>query len=379
MSKDQDEVPEEYFGNDATDVEAEDDTSGGSDADPWNPDLIRIHTKSYSLRHITDMIKDGEIDLAPDFQRQYVWKDAQRSGLIESILLGIPLPSFYFNEDKNGALQVVDGVQRITTIDLFTRDTFALGDVVYLKTLRGTVWSGLDPILRRRFQSTQIVVHVIDPQTPYRVKFDIFRRINTGGTPLSAQEIRHCMSHERSRGFLRDIVKMPVFRDVMGSKVVNHPRMAANEIALRLVAFHISTVEDYQRFASLDAFLGSVTEMLDDRSKISDARLEELKTLAERALTNAKTALGEYAFRKRYPGSDRRNPINRTLVESWGKVFAEADPRVVLARKFDLELAARRLFADATFANSISGSTGDSGKVRTRMDMVRATVEAVLA
>ena len=105
---------------------------------PWDPEKIRIHTKHYSLRQVVDMITEGDIDIAPDFQRQFVWKSWQHSGLIESLLLGIPLPSFYFSEDSMGQLQVVDGVQRLTTIYQYVREkAFKLGKVTYLHELEG--------------------------------------------------------------------------------------------------------------------------------------------------------------------------------------------------------------------------------------------------
>ncbi|MFM7204347.1 MAG: DUF262 domain-containing protein [Myxococcota bacterium] len=111
---------EEYFGNLPTGIEAEEEpTSDGEPHDspqPWDPDKIRVHTKHYSLRQLVDMIRDEDLDLAPDFQRQYVWKAQQRSDLIESLLIGIPIPSFYLNEEKDGKMQVVDGVQRLSTI-----------------------------------------------------------------------------------------------------------------------------------------------------------------------------------------------------------------------------------------------------------------------
>ena len=183
----------EYFENKDTDVEVEDDPNPrGSDPEPWDPEKIRIHTKHYSLRQVVDMVGDRDLDLAPDFQRGYVWKESQRGSLIESLLLGIPLPSFYFNEDPDGRMQVVDGVQRLTTITKFvTGESFELRELTYLHDLEGRAFAQLDGVFRRRLLGSQFVAHVIDPQTPYRVKFDIFRRLNTGGTPLSAQEIRH--------------------------------------------------------------------------------------------------------------------------------------------------------------------------------------------
>ena len=195
------EVREEYFESQATGVEVETEVSPPLDEpEPWDPEKIRIHTKHYSLRQLVDMIADSDIDLAPDFQRHYVWKPRQRWSLIESLLLGIPLPSFYFNENTSGRLQVVDGVQRLTTIFQYVnKKVFKLGHVTYLHDLEGQGFDDLAAMFRRRLNSAQFVAHVIDPQTPYRVKFEIFRRINTGGSPLSAQEIRHCMSGGRSR------------------------------------------------------------------------------------------------------------------------------------------------------------------------------------
>lgn len=370
-----DEPKQEYVGNEPTDVEVEDPEQGVT-RDPWDPDLIRIHTRSYSLRQLVDMIEDGDVDLAPDFQRHYVWKDPQRWGLVESLLLGIPLPSFYFNEDRDGRLQVVDGVQRLTTVHRFYKDQIPLGKLTYLR-LEGRTFSMLDAPLRRRLQSTQLVAHVIDPQTPYRVKFDVFKRINTGGTPLSAQEIRHCMSLDRSRAFLRRLVALPEFGAVMGPTVLKHPRMAAQELALRLIAFHVLPLEQYRAFASLDAFLGEVTDQLD--RAVSDQRLDELAALAATGLQNALAVFGAHAFRKWPEGSSRLNPINRTLVESWGHALSLREPALVSLRAQPLQARARQMMATCqAFIASISGGTGDSQKLETRMTLVAEAVDEVL-
>ncbi len=191
---------------------------------PWDPNDIRVTTKPFSLRHIADMIADGELDLAPDFQRRMIWKNTQKSRLIESILLRIPLPAFYFNEERDGKLQVVDGVQRLTAIYEFARGPLPsaaaqagesgrllLEDLQYLGTLEGRSYDQLEPSLRRRFDNTQIFINIIDPQTPDALKFDIFRRINTGGSPLNSQEIRHCISNDASRKFLKRCVESAAF------------------------------------------------------------------------------------------------------------------------------------------------------------------------
>ena len=371
------EVRQEYFESQPTGVEVEDNTSPTSNTDPWDPEQIRIHTRHFSLRQIIDMIEDKDIDLAPDFQRQYVWKGPQRWGLIESIMLGIPLPSFYFNEDRSGKLQVVDGVQRLTTIQMFVKNEFKLDQMAYLTGLDNLAYKDLDGVFRRRFQQTQIVAHVIDPQTPYRLKFDVFKRINTGGTPLSAQEIRHCMSLDRSRDFLKRLVNMSEFKAVMGSAVLNHPRMADREIALRLVAFHILSLDDYFGYDSLDEFLGKATELI-DRS-LSEEELNRVALLARNALINARAVFGEYAFRKWAFDVTSRNPINRTLVESWGTALARYQPEDIARVAPELQVRARRMMSDdEDFIHSINGSTGDRHKVKFRMTRVAAEIASLL-
>src|ERR1700680_3434373 len=117
------EIREEHFENEPTGVEAELDDGQFLTVRPWDPEAIRVGTKQFSLRNILDLIDDGDLELAPDFQRNMVWKARQKSRLIESVLLQIPLPAFYFAEDTNGMMRVVDGLQRLSTIHSYVRGT----------------------------------------------------------------------------------------------------------------------------------------------------------------------------------------------------------------------------------------------------------------
>ena len=372
------EVPEEYFENQATGVEVEvDDSATPYDPEPWDPEKIRIHTKHYSLRNVVDMIADRDIDLAPDFQRNYIWKPRQQWGLIESLLLGIPLPSFYFNENNSGKLQVVDGVQRLTTIFRYVhKKDFKLGSVAYLDELNGLGFDDLSAMLKRRLRNAQFVAHVIDPQTPYRVKFDIFRRINTCGSPLSAQEIRHCMSGNRSREFLKELAVDESFSTATGRALHNHPRMADREVVLRFVAFRLFTPDEYAKHGSFDEFLAAATRQLDDPACDS---LDKVRADFVHAMTNSFAVFHDYAFRKQPRGIDRRNPINRALFETWGTVLADYDAHTVRARAKELvKRSSDMMTDDSDFIGSISGSTGDPRNVRTRFRKVRDTVREVL-
>lgn len=378
------------------DVELEidvEDTSGrGEDIKPWDPAKIRITTKNFSLRDVVDQIQDGDIDLAPDFQREYVWQARQRTRLIESILLGIPLPAFYFNQDDDGTYQVVDGVQRLSTISLFMRNEHALNaaDLEYLTTLDGLTYEQLDAGSLRRFRATQIVVHVIEPQTPDEVKFDIFNRVNTLGSPLSAQEIRHAMSKERSRKFIGELADAEEFdkatdnqywRRIDGVRVRHSARMTNRELALRFCAFRKSSIEDYRVYSSLDAFLIDFTKRIDDMStqpRLTDDELAELAAAFKRGMTNAHQILGPAAFRRWPPSQIRRGPINRAVFEAQANALADYPLNELLPRKDRITELFRAAFDDPAYLRAVTVGTGDFAKVALRLGETRRLVEVAL-
>lgn len=380
-----DAVIEELFENRPTDVEAEGDTDSPGDAsliDPYDPSLIRVDPKMFSLRNILDMIDEDDLDLAPDFQRLKVWKPWQKSRLIESILLRIPLPAFYFSTDPNGRLLVVDGVQRLTTVFDFVRggadkkSWFPLSDLEYLenevggqmyKQLEGTSWA-------KRINTTQIVANVIDPQTPTAVKFDIFRRINTGGTPLAAQEIRHCMSGPRSRDLLKRLSISKEFDLATGGRLSGHPRMADREMVLRVLAFRLQgPFESDSKVGSLEAMLNAATAQID--SDLSTERMAAFETDFLRSMVLARDLFGSHAFRKWPPWTDKLFPVNRALFEVWGVVLAEAPHEKIVRSKEKLLIAYRNLFAeDNFFVSSVSTGTSDPKKILYRFGVVRELV-----
>lgn len=374
-------------------VADEDSGRDESSVKPWDPGKIRISTKNFSLRDVVDQINDGELFLAPDFQRDYVWKQRQRTRLVESILLGIPLPAFYFNQDSDGRYQVVDGVQRLSTISLFMRGGHVLDevDLEYLKQLHGLAYSQLDPASVRRFRSTQIVVHVIEPQTPDEVKYDIFGRVNTLGSPLSAQEIRHAMSKDRSRSFLKSLAESEDFdratqwsfwRREAGGRVRYSGRMANRELALRFCAFRHHADEDYRKHSSMDAFLVEYTRRLDLCSEkgegISDEALGTLLGDFRRSMDNAYHVLGNGAFRRWPPGQARRGPINRAVFESQAVALADYRLEELMAKREVVVAALRALFNEPDYARAVTVGTGDPIAVQRRLERPKQVLAEIM-
>jgi hypothetical protein len=362
-------VREEYFDNEATGVEVEDlETATGIER-PWNPADIRVATRQFSLRNVLDMVEDGDLELAPDFQRNKVWKERQKSRLVESVLLQIPLPAFYFAEDATGMMRVVDGLQRLSTIHGFVLGNpgFKLVDLEYLRTEEGRRFDELPSAWRRRLLNSQIVVHVIDPTTPASVKYDIFKRINTGGTPLNAQEVRHCMSQPRSRDFLRRCTELDSFDTATGGRFRGHVRMDDREVALRFCAFYLNGVEGYAAVGSMDTFLEQMTASLDSPALVSDDELDRLYRAFAAAMENSYTVFGQHAFRKWPLGSESRNPINRPLFETWSVTLSRYEHDDLVRRRDHIVARAREAMTyQRPYVDAITTSTGDAKKVRLR-------------
>ncbi len=378
------------------DLEDEDTGSGSAAVKPWDPKKIRITTNNFTLREVADQINEGDIDLAPDFQRDFVWKQRQRTRLVESILLGIPLPAFYFNQDIDGTYQVVDGVQRLSTVRLFMSDGHVLKveDLEYLKDLKDHTYSQMDPAMTRRFRTTQIVVHVIEPQTPDEIKYDIFGRVNTLGSPLSAQEIRHAMSKKRSRDFLYGLVHLSSFDDAternfwrlspdgLGTFVRDSKRMADRELALRFCAFSSFSDTEYRQYPNLDAFLVEFTRRIDGRSDtgnaISDEQLEVLRQRFDRAMVNARDVLGKAAFRRWSLKEGRRGPINRAVFESHAVALADYPLEQLLPRAEDIVTAFRKAFDDDNYKRAVTVGTGDPVSIGVRLNRTREILAEIL-
>lgn len=291
----------------------------------YGPDDIFVENKPFSLKQINDLIEDNDIELSPDFQRNFIWDETRQSRLIESIFLGLPLPSIYLSQYRDGRLTIVDGLQRIMTITRFLSNKLRLSNLEYLDECNGKNYSQLkeyfSPLRMRRFGQTQIMCFVIDYRSPNKLKFDLFRRLNTGGKPLNNQEIRNCLSRPNLRRALKEMVKTDAFKQATGYSVKDN-RMEAQEAALRFLYFYVN----YDiRNASLSFYNGNMEDTLDNAVEFFNdyEKISEILPVYEKALRDSFSLFGEQTFRKVYKGQTRRSQVNKLLMLSVSVLMAK--------------------------------------------------------
>lgn len=266
-----------------------------------------IKTDGYpiSIGEWISMYERGELDIHPEFQRFYRWSDAQKSSLIESILLGIPLPAIFVSQRADGVWDVVDGLQRLSTIFQFVgilRDekkkpvkALTLQSTKYLPDLDGVKWEAQDPkkslasdlqlLVKRSKISASIVLKESDEST----KYDLFERLNTGGSQLSPQEVRNCLLVMVNSSFFEWLRALPKDDNfILTTSLSDRPLEEAYdlELVLRFILLSTMSEDEVSRVRDVGNFLTErMTEVAMDkkfkRAAVSKLFSETFAILAE--------------------------------------------------------------------------------------------------
>jgi hypothetical protein len=309
---------------------------------------IKVEREQYSIFELNRKYKKKDVILDPEFQRGYVWNAKQKSELIESVIMGIPLPIFYLNETKEGKLVVVDGRQRLSTFFLFLDNEFKLKDLRILIELNGKKFSELDGKLQSNLEDFQLIAQVIKPPTPDRIKFDIFDRVNRGGTPLNQQEMRNALYQGKSTQLLEKLARNNIFKKAT-TYSINERRMKDRYIILRFLTFFLwrnkelidanGTLIEYKN--DIDDFLGKSMEYINSLDEHSIIELEAKFILS---MQNNYLLFGQNAFR-RVSYNGQRNPVNMLLFESFGYLFSDISNEYCLENKEKIKSISNEILA----------------------------------
>ena len=360
---------------DSLGVESENSESNEPITDPFDPSKVKVDREPMSIFQVLRKMSLDEIILNPDFQRNLVWDPMRRSRLIESILLRIPLPAFYLDGVEANRWIVIDGLQRLSTLeDFVTKQRFTLYGLEYLTSIEGRTFAELPRGMQRDIEETQVTLFIIRPETPPEVKFTIFYRINTGGLVLTPQEIRHALFQGQATKLLQALSEIDEFKDATENSI-SDTRMDARECILRYLAFHIHAYTTYSK-ADLNSFL---SKSMKDINALSSVKIKVLTDDFRDAMVRAQRILGRYAFRKFTMGAGRRGPINKALFESWTNVLQDYDPEALFSNREKILLKlSDMLSSDLEYERSLSTGTGSIRSVQARFKGAHRAIQEAL-
>lgn len=287
---------------------------------PFDPTKIKISMAPMALESLVKRLKNGEIDLNTDFQRKGgLWSKVKKSQLIESLLLKIPLPAFYFDGSDEGKWLIIDGLQRITAINEFiVEKTLKLEGLEFFNDLNHLGYDDLPRQFARRIDESTLIAYTVNEGTPVNVKYNIFKRLNTGGLELFPQEIRHALYQGEANALLKRLALSEEFLKVTCHSIKTD-RMLDQEFILRFIAVCYYGVDKYNGIP--EKYLN---ETMDYINGLKPGKIKDIEAKFKITMNAVYHIFGNAAFRKMAPDG-RRRPINKAIYEMWCKAIFDLD------------------------------------------------------
>jgi len=341
------------------DTRIEDASEGG--IYPYDPayESIEIGEDPFSVFEYLRQLDKGKITIQPDFQRNQVWNVVQKSKFIESIILNFPLPPIYLNETRESKYIVIDGLQRSTALRQFYNGEFALKGLEALPKYNGSKFKGLPETLQSKFENKKLTVFVLKPSTPIVVIYDLFNRINTGGTQLNKQEVRNCIYIGNSTRLLKELSEKSYFKLAIDYGVKD-TRMKDREVVLRYLSFRWF---DYR-----DKYNGDMSDYVESAMKrinqLTEDEIQPMKDDFERVMKKSYNIWGRNNFR--IPTDFTRGTINTAILETVCNYLSSKTDDFININKQTIKGNYKKLIKNDLYFESVTKATGNKTKVLDR-------------
>jgi Protein of unknown function DUF262 len=235
---------------------------------------VDFDTYDMQVQELLRQVGEGQISVAPAYQRQFRWDDERCSELVESLMLGIPIPNLFMaTNDEDRTWEVVDGVQRLSSMVKFAGsdevraklnlgNALRLGGLQKLHTFDGFTFAELPQALQQHFNTRPLKVVTLNDKSDKILRIDLFERLNTGGVILTDQEIRDCVFHGEFSALLDELAKRESLGTVLKLTERQERDGTRKECVLRFFAY----LDRYKRFVH------SVKDFLDDYMRDASAQ-----------------------------------------------------------------------------------------------------------
>lgn len=343
-----------------------------------------ILTDAYqmSIGEMINLYEAGEVEIHPEFQRLYRWSDLQKTKLIESILLGIPIPSFFVSQREDGVWDVIDGMQRLSTIFQFMgvlRDVdkklvppLVLQETEYLPSLKDKVWqsndseSSFSQSQRISFKREKIDLKIVKKESDQNFKYELFQRLNSLGSNLSAQELRNSLILMLDPTFYEWVKDLSKYQDFQDSILLSeNSQQVAFDMELVLRFFAMKNTKNFKGLKDLNDF---ITKRMIDFTRDNGFNREKEGEIFKNTFEILNKAIPEGAFRRFDVGKGKftgRFLISTFEVLSTGigdnvsKWYPCSSTTLV-----KIEQIAKDLWSNDTFKHNQGTGTNLSGRLR---------------
>lgn len=341
-------------------------------------DQIRIEKVTYSIFELSRVRTKGGKKSIVDayFQRNNVWTRKQQIELIESVLIGLPLPLFYFSRNSEGTMIVVDGRQRLTSFYMFMNDEFQLKKLKYLpETYENKKFSELSALNQAKIEDFQVQAYLIVPPTPSRVLFDIFSRVNRAGTPLNKQEIRNAMYAGKSSVLLKKLAESSEFSNITNNAFAKDVRMKAQYLILRLISFlywrqgRLNSANANYTFTNVDDLFSYMMRTI---NHFTDSEVSELQD----GIVNGFKLFEQYFSSEVFRLSKRnvRSPINMNVFEV---VMYMVIKHSYMNNKKDIKQLVSTLKEDSRFRKNLEKHRDTEHDILERFEIADSLLEEI--
>jgi len=340
---------------------------------PYEPTLndLDMSVEQFSIFEYLRQKDKGKIITQPDFQRNLVWPSKSKSKFIESILLNFPIPFIYLNEviEKKGntaesKYMIIDGLQRTSTLESFYKNEFALNSLDAIPKYNDHKFEMLPEILRTKFEDKKLNIFILKPSTPMEVVYDLFNRINTGGTQLNRQEVRNCIYIGKSTRLLKELSEKEYFKKAI-SYGVSPIRMKDRELILRYIAFNYFDFKNHY-----DGNLSSFIERaMKEINKWDDEKIEKIKSEFKRVMEWTYKIWENEGFR--IPTEKTRGTINMAIFETICYSISHMSDEFIIRNKTILKKNYKKLIKNENYFDAVTRSTNTKTKVDDRFRLTQ--------
>jgi Protein of unknown function DUF262/HNH endonuclease len=368
--------------SDMEDIEIDDDTLEGCDEGELSVkevDGVVLEKNDRSLAEFYRWFQSGRLIVDPEWQRRYVWDLKRASKLIESFLCDIPVPVIYLAKNEDAKYEVIDGLQRLTSVFEFFDNKYPLKGVELLsKEYNGKKFRDLPDKVQSKIQDTTLRTFELSPRTPKDLMFVIFERLNTGGIALNDMEIRNCLYRGGLNILMRDLAKNTEFITCINQRNLEK-RMDDRALILRFLAFYERT--HLKARSGLKRFLN---EFFDTYRNPPDEKLKEYEREFRKAMKACVTVFGNNAFRLRRDsqsgGGEWASRLNAAIFQVVAVSFTAFDlGQITRSADSIFEEYIDLISTDAKWCDYVRRATGETTRLEYVFDTWNNRLKLALA